>query len=57
MNVPDDDVYVFDTKYAKQNASRNCFKYNYYHINVIVDPSNIKVLKPLLDYILEMQEI
>ena len=55
----DDEMYkVFDNgKYAKQKmqALENCFKYNLLpHVNVIVDPSNIKVLKPLLDYIIEM---
>ena len=49
---------MFDNgKYAKQKmqALENCFKYNLLpHVNVIVDPSNIKVLKPLLDYIIEM---
>ena len=55
----DDEMYkIFDNgKYAKQKmeALENCFKHNILpHINVIVDPSNIKVLKPLLDYIIEM---
>lgn len=55
----DDEMYkIFDNgKYAKQKmeALENCFKYNILpHINVIVDPSNIKVLKPLLNYIIEM---
>ena len=55
----DDEMYkVFDNgKYAKQKmqALENCFKYNLLpHVNVIVDPSNIKVLKPLLNYIIEM---
>ena len=55
----DDDMYqIFDNgRYAKQKmqALENCFKYNLLpHINVIVDPSNIKVLKPLLNYIIEV---
>jgi len=55
----DDEMYkIFDNgKYAKQKmeALENCFKHNILpHINVIVDPSNIKVLKPLLNYIIEM---
>ena len=55
----DDDMYqIFDNgRYAKQKmqALENCFKYNLLpHINVIVDPSNIKVLKPLLNYIIEI---
>jgi sulfatase maturation enzyme AslB (radical SAM superfamily) len=55
----DDDMYqIFDNgRYAKQKmqALENIFKYNLLpHINVIVDPSNIKVLKPLLNYIIEV---
>ena len=55
----DDEMYqIFDNgRYAKQKmqALENCFKYKLLpHINVIVDPSNIKVLKPLLNYIIEM---
>ena len=38
----------------KMAALDNCFKYNILpHINVIVDPQNIQVLKPLLDFIVE----
>ena len=52
----DDDLYqVFDGgRYAKHKmaALDNCFKYNILpHINVIVDPHNIQILKPLLDFI------
>jgi sulfatase maturation enzyme AslB (radical SAM superfamily) len=55
----DDDMYkIFDNgRYAKQKmlALENCFKHNILpHVNVIVDPSNIKVLKPLLNYIIEI---
>ena len=55
----DDDMYkIFDNgRYAKQKmlALENCFKNNILpHVNVIVDPSNIKVLKPLLNYIIEI---
>ena len=55
----DDEMYkIFDNgKYSKlkMQALENCFKYNILpHVNVIVDPSNVKVLKPLLNYIIEM---
>ena len=54
-----DDVYeIYDGgRFAKQKmtALENCFKYNIVpHINVIVGPSNIHILKPLIDYIVEM---
>jgi len=53
----DDEVYKrFDNgKYAKakMKALENCIKHKIVpHINVIVDPTNIHILKPLLDYII-----
>mgnify|MGYP001232730703 FL=1 len=55
----DNDVYKeFDNgKYAKQKmiALENCFKYNILpHINVIIDPTNVHVVKPLVEYIIAM---
>jgi len=55
----DDEVYKrFDNgKYAtvKKRALENCIKHKIVpHINVIVDPTNLHVLKPLLDYIIEL---
>jgi len=55
----DNDVYqMFDNgKYAKQKslALENCFKYKILpHINLIMDPSNIHVISPLINYIEEM---
>ena len=54
----DDTLYeMFDGgRYAKHKTAAldNCFKYNILpHINVIVDPHNIQVLKPLLDFIVD----
>ena len=54
----DDTLYeIFDGgRYARQKmaALDNCFKYNILpHINVIVDPHNIQVIKPLLDFIVD----
>jgi molybdenum cofactor biosynthesis enzyme MoaA len=55
----DNDMYeLFDGgKYANQKmaALENCFKYNILpHINVIVGPDNTHVLKPLINFIVEM---
>lgn len=52
----DDKVYQeFDNgKYAfsKMTALENCFKHNIMpHVNVIIDPSNIHVVKPLVEFI------
>lgn len=54
----DDEMYkIFDGgKYAKSKsiALENCFKFKILpHINVIVDPFNVKVVKPLIDFIVE----
>ena len=54
----DDTLYeLFDGgRYAKHKTAAldNCFKYNILpHINVIVDPNNIQILKPLLDFIVD----
>ena len=53
----DDEVYKrFDNgKFAtaKKKALENCIKHKIVpHINVIVDPTNIHILKPLLDYVI-----
>lgn len=53
----DDEVYKrFDNgKFAtvKMRALENCIKHKIVpHINVIVDPTNIHILKPLLDYVI-----
>lgn len=55
----DNDVYMdFDNgKYAKSKsiALENCFKVRLLpHINVILDPSNIHIVEPLIEYIVEM---
>ena len=55
----DNDVYMdFDNgKYAKSKsiALENCFKVKLLpHINVILDPSNIHIVEPLIEYIVEM---
>jgi molybdenum cofactor biosynthesis enzyme MoaA len=54
----DDNIYeLFDGgRYAKPKmmALENCFKYKILpHINVIVSPDNVHVLKPLLNYIID----
>jgi len=55
----DNDVYMdFDNgKYAKSKsiALENCFKVRLLpHINVILDPSNVHIVEPLIEYIVEM---
>jgi MoaA/NifB/PqqE/SkfB family radical SAM enzyme len=55
----DNDVYMdFDNgKYAKSKmiALENIFKVKMLpHINVILDPSNVHIVKPLIDYIVDM---
>ncbi len=55
----DDDVYKrFDNgKYAKlkKRALEYCIKHRIVpHVNVIVDPTNLHVLKPLLNYVIKM---
>jgi|TARA_B100000073_G_scaffold333346_1_gene324732 sulfatase maturation enzyme AslB (radical SAM superfamily) len=55
----DNDVYQeFDNgRYANQKmiALENCFKYNILpHVNVIIDPTNIHIIKPLVQYIIDM---
>ncbi len=54
-----DKVYqIYDNgKYARQKkkALEHCFKYNIVpHINIIVTPLNLHVLKPLLDFIVDL---
>lgn len=55
----DDNVYMeFDNgKYAKQKtlALEHCFKYNILpHVNVIIDPTNIHIVEPLKEFILNL---
>jgi len=55
----DNDVYkIYDNgRYAKQKtqALENCFKYKILpHVNIIVSPLNLHVIRPLIDYIVEM---
>lgn len=57
----DDEIYkLFDNgKYAKSKtiALENCFKFKLLpHINVIIDPYNIHVVEPLIDYIVKTAE-
>lgn len=42
---------------AKTVALENCFKYNIMpHINVIIDPTNIFIIKPLIDFIVSVAQ-
>ena len=57
----DDRVYLeFDNgKYAKQKiaALDNCFKHNILpHINVIIDPTNIHIVEPLVNHIVKISQ-
>jgi len=57
----DDDIYQLmdNGKYAKQKsiALENCFKYKIMpHINLIMIPENVHVIKPLVDKIEELRE-
>lgn len=56
----DDQIYQLmdNGKYAKQKimALENCFKFKIIpHVNIIIAPENIHVLKPLADYIVSLK--
>lgn len=57
----DDNIYELmdNGKYAKQKsiALENCFKYKIMpHVNVIMIPENVHVIKPLVDRIIQLRE-